>query len=338
MNRLPIFLALVLLLFPVQRQALAQDEAEPERIAYWSVHAENDLWGDGKDRHYTHGTKLSVAPAGDPPRWLRRLGNYVPFFAPGHDAGVEFSIGQNIFTPADIEDPNLIEDDRPYAGWLYASASLLGVLDEDPARRVSNVLEITVGVVGPSSGADEVQRRWHKIIDTRTPRGWDHQLNDELGLVLTYTRIWEHFGRIGAQGPEFSFAPHAVGALGNVYTYAGAGAMLRMGFNLRSDLGPPAISPSFPGSAYFRTRSSWSGYLFAGVEGRLMARNIFLDGNTFKDSHSVERRIGVGDLQVGAVVRYHNVRIAFSNVFRSKEFDGQQDSTEYGAINLTVLY
>ena len=114
--------------------------------------------------------------------------------------------------------------------------------------------------------------------------------------------------------------------------------MLRLGCNLRSDVGPPAISPSFPGSAYFRTRSSWSGYLFAGVEGRLMARNIFLDGNTFQDSHSVQRRIGVGDLQVGAALRYRNVRVSFANVYRSKEFDGQQEPTEYGAINLTFLY
>jgi hypothetical protein len=334
-----IVLGLLLALGLASPGAGGQDAPEPEqRIAYWSIQAENDLWGDGEDRHYTHGTKFSVAPAGDPPRWLRWLGGYVPFFAPGHAAGVEFSIGQSIFTPDDIEDPNLIVDDRPYAGWLYASATLLGVLEETPARRVSNALEVALGVVGPSSGADEVQCRWHEFIDTRIPRGWDHQLHDELGLELTYTRIWEHFGRIGAQGPEFSLAPHAVAALGNVYTYAGAGGMLRFGYNLRGDLGPPAISPSFPGSAYFRTRSSWSGYLFAGVEGRLMARNIFLDGNTFRDSHSVDRRVGVGDLQIGAALRYRNVRVAFSNVYRSKEFHGQVESTDYGAINLTLLY
>jgi lipid A 3-O-deacylase len=338
MNFRTILIGVFLVLCMAPSAVPAQEDADPNRIAYWSVHMENDLWGDGKDRHYTHGSKVSVAPAGDPPEWLRWLGGYVPFFAPGHEAGVEFSIGQSIFTPADIEDPNLIVSDRPYAGWLYASATLVGVLEEDPYHRVSNSLDFTMGVVGPSSGADEVQRRWHRIIDTRTPRGWDHQLSDEPGLVLTYTRVWEYFSQLGDKGPEVSLAPHGVAALGNVYTYAGAGAMMRLGYNLRSDLGPPAISPSFPGSAYFRSRSSWSAYLYAGVEGRLMAHNIFLDGNTFEDSHSVDRRVGVGDLQVGAAVRYRNVRLSFANVFRSKEFAGQPESTEYGAINLTFLY
>ena len=338
MHRGPTIFICLLALWFAPIDGFGQTDTGRERIAYWSIQAENDLWGNGADRHYTHGTKFSMLPAGDPPGWLRSLAGYVPLFAPGHEAGVEFSVGQNIFTPEDIEDPAPILADRPYAGWLYTSAALLGILDETDTRRVSNALEIALGVVGPSSLADTVQRRWHKIIDTRTPRGWDHQLHDEPGLALTYTRVWEYFGRIGRRGPELSAAPHVVAALGNVYTYAATGMMLRLGCNLRSDIGPPTISPGFPGTAYFRSRVHWSGYLFAGVEGRAVGRNIFLDGNTFRDSHSVDRRIGVGDFQMGAAVRYRNLRVSFTNVFRSKEFDGQVEPSEYGAINLTVLY
>ncbi len=308
------------------------------RIAYWSLQAENDLWGSGADRHYTHGTKFSLAPAREAPEWLKRIGDHVPFFRPGYDRGVEFSIGQNIYTPDDIETPNLIMDDRPYAGWLYASFKILGILEESPDYRESNGFDLTIGVVGPSSLADDVQRRWHKLIDTRTPRGWDHQLHDEPGINLTYTRIWERFGRMGAPWLEYSVAPHVVGALGNIYTYAGGGLMLRVGRHLRNDIGPPSISPGFAGTAYFRSNEAFSAYLFAGVEGRAMLRNIFLDGNTFEDSHSVNRKTAVGDFQVGAALRWHRVRLSFTNVFRSKEFDGQRKPSEYGAINLTVLY
>ncbi len=311
--------------------------ADP-RIAYWSVQAENDLWGSGADRHYTHGTMFSLVPAGEAPDWLKRIGDYVPFFRPGYDRGVEISIGQNIYTPDDIEDPNLIADDRPYAGWLYLSFTLLGILEETADYRVSNAFDLTVGVVGESSMADEVQTRWHKIIDTRTPEGWDHQLHDEAGLNLTYTRVWERFLRLGQPWIELSAAPHVVGALGNIYTYLGSGAMLRLGHNLRSDIGPPAISPGFPGTAYFRSNQTFSAYLFAGVEGRAVARDIFLDGNTFEDSHSVDRKPLVGDFQIGAALRYRRVRLSFTNVFRSKEFDGQEEASEYGAVNLTVLF
>jgi len=37
-------------------------------------------------------------------------------------------------------------------------------------------------------------------------------------------------------------------------------------------------------------------YLFAFVDGRAVGRDIFLDGNTFTDSHSVTRKTFVGDL------------------------------------------
>lgn len=33
----------------------------------------------------------------------------------------------------------------------------------------------------------------------------------------------------------------------------------------------------------------WEAYVFAGAEGRGVASNIFLDGNTFEDSHTVDR-------------------------------------------------
>lgn len=328
---IPVLGALLLLAAP----CLGQDAP---RIAYWSLQVENDLWGSGADRHYTHGTKFSLAPAREAPEWLKRIGGHIPFFRPGYDRGVEFSVGQNIYTPDDIENPNLIVNDRPYAGWLYASFKLLGILEETADYRESNGFDLTIGVVGPSSLADDLQRRYHKLIDTRTPRGWDHQLHDEPGINLTYTRIWERFGRLGPSWLEYSVAPHVVGALGNIYTYAGGGLMLRVGRHLRNDIGPPSISPGFPGTAYFRSSEAFSAYLFAGVEGRAMLRNIFLDGNTFEDSHSVKRKVGVGDFQVGAALRWHRVRLSFTNVFRSKEFDGQRKPSEYGAINLTVLY
>lgn len=68
--------------------------------------------------------------------------------------------------------------------------------------------------------------------------------------------------------------------------------MLRLGQRLPLDYGPPRIQPSLPGSGFFvppQDRFGW--YLFAGVEGRAVARNIFLDGNTFRDSRSVDKEL-----------------------------------------------
>jgi lipid A 3-O-deacylase len=50
-----------------------------------------------------------------------------------------------------------------------------------------------------------------------------------------------------------------------------------------------------PGAAYFQTPKGGFGWcLFASFEGRAVARNIFLDGNTFTDSHSIDKKTFVG--------------------------------------------
>lgn len=76
--------------------------------------------------------------------------------------------------------------------------------------------------------------------------------------------------------PNFGINP------GNVFTYASGGTSIRFGWRIPEDYGTPRIQPSIPGSSYFST-SQFGIYTFAGVEGRAVARNIFLDGNSFRD-------------------------------------------------------
>ena len=61
--------------------------------------------------------------------------------------------------------------------------------------------------------------------------------------------------------------------------------MIRLGRNLRVDYGPPHVDLN-TGSDYIDPdRADVGGvgfYAFAGAEGRAIARNIFLDGNSFK--------------------------------------------------------
>ena len=71
-----------------------------------------------------------------------------------------------------------------------------------------------------------------------------------------------------------------------------------MGWNLSADFGDPLIRPAGVTSPplVWDPRKTYSMYLFAFVDGRAVGRDIFLDGNTFTDSHSVTRKTFVGDL------------------------------------------
>ena len=303
---------------------------------FWSIQFENDLWGSGDDRFYSHGTEISYLSLKRPPGWLTRLGQGLPFFHTGDVSAVQYSVGQKIFTPQDTERSTLITDDRPYAGWLYGSANLMSRYVDEPNLQVGNILGITVGIVGPSSQAEDIQRGFHDLIGVDKPNGWANQLQDELGLLLTYTRRWQYFHPVGG-GLEFETSPHLVGTLGNVYTYAGGGMMLRLGKGLRNDIAPPNIRPGFPGVPYIRPSDKANWYFFAGVEGRAVARNIFLDGNTFRDSHSVNKKPLVADVQFGFAYHIQNIRFAISNVWRSREFKGQDDNVQFGAINVSFF-
>ena len=137
---------------------------------------------------------------------------------------------------------------------------------------------------------------------------------------------------------ELDAIPHAGGSLGNVFTLANLGATLRFGQQLGLDYGPPQIRPSLSGLTAVEEADGLGWYFFVGGEGRAVLRNIFLDGNTFADSHSVDKKSFVGNFQLGLSLTYSGYRLAFSHVFLSKEFDEQRRSDRYGTLTLSKRF
>lgn len=297
-----------------------------------SLVVENDLFSND-DRHYTNGVRLSwLSPGRSSPQWARRLARAVPTFPREGEPVVGYAIGQSIFTPTDITDPDPPLDERPYAGWLYGTIAL-GV---ENGRQLDQVL-LTVGVVGPAALAEQSQKLFHDITGADEPRGWDTQLRNEPGVVLSYQRTWRP-GEHHARGYGVDFAPHMGATVGNVFTYANAGATVRAGYNLPHDYGPPRVQPSVPGSGFSVLSGDFGWYLFAGFEGRAVARNIFLDGNTFRNSRSVDRKVLVGDFHFGVVLAWQRLRLAYTHVIRSKEFDGQRERDDFGALSVSIPF
>jgi hypothetical protein len=91
-----------------------------------------------------------------------------------------------------------------------------------------------------------------------------------------------------------------------------------------------------PGTGYFpkpQNEHSWS--LFGGINARAVERNIFLDGNTWRSSPSVNKKPFVYDMNIGVDYTYHRNRISYTLVRRSREFDGQDSPAIFGAISLS---
>ncbi len=315
---------------------------ERHRIATGQI--ENDMFGNGADRNYTHGTQLSFLSAGGVPQILQGLAQGTPGFGKGDRMQFSVSLGQSIFTPDDITVPTLQRDDRPYAGWTnigFGVVSFRHDCERRASRHVTRIdaFELLIGVVGSMSQADDVQITWHDWIGADEPRGWSNQLHNEPGIVLTYERRLprnidvQWFEDLLPFNIEADATPHMGFSLGNVFTHAAVGGTLRIGTGLNSSDGVPRIRPSLPGSGYFEPSPDVDWQLFAGTELRAVARNIFLDGNTFRNSHRVEKEPLVVDFQAGIAVTVGRARISFTNIWRSKEFVKQDAWDEFGSIS-----
>jgi len=309
--------------------------AEPKRGTL-TLQLENDRFSN-TDRHYTHGTRVSwVSAKGNIPKWAKHIMAAVTPHIPGSDRSkhrIGYILGQDIYTPEDIRREDLIVDDRPYAGWLYAGLSL----HAETETRLDTV-EVDLGLVGPESYAEDVQTIVHEIIDVQRPNGWDNQLKNEPGLVVTLDRRWRISSLRRKALLEFDVIPAVGGSLGNVRTHASLGGVFRIGQSLPLDFGPPQIRPSLSAPPAFESPKPFGWYLFGGAEVRFVLWNIFLDGNTFADSHDVSKKPVVGSFQVGATVAVARARVTFTHVFRTREFDGQGDPDQFAAVSVSFKF
>ena len=323
-----------LLLLSVGRAA-AQPLPPPDPRGAASFVLENDslkLAGKATDRWYTSGVRLGWSSAeGWLPEPLAWVDNGLAGLLGPANARWRFDLGQNFFTPDDKRRRNPDPRDRPYAGILYGTIGL--------DRRTWNTLdrfEAQLGVIGPASLARDTQIFVHRIIDDPRPQGWGRQLRNEPVFNLNAERIW----RVPVAATDFGdvdVLPAAGAQVGTVRVAASAGARVRFGQGLERDFGAPRIRPTIA-DAPAPVGEGFGWYLFAGIGGYAVARDIFLDGNTWRDSRSVDRKPLVADFEAGAAVFWGNTRLSYTQVWRTKEFDNQGRTFSFGAVSLAVSF
>jgi lipid A 3-O-deacylase len=302
---------------------------------------ENDSWGNS-DSHYTSGLKFGVGATTERVspllrfiRWANdctneREGEGSEFCGTPH---VGLFVGQNMYTPRSITTSTPQPFDRPWAAWLY-----MGAAAQYRTATSLSTAEFDLGVVGPAALGKEIQTAWHALpfINAPTPKGWQHQLPNEVGFLLSYLRK----NRFGDRA--FQFIPHVGFSAGTIATFARAGGMARVGINM-TGFGPDSIEPggaslqNTPHASEEERRRGFEIYGFVGVDVRYVARNVFLDGTLFRDSPSVDRRNVVGDLSHGFSARCGPFRFALTRVRRSEEFTtafGPGGTQRYASINI----
>ena len=204
--------------------ANAEDNKDSFRIVFENdsfVQIISDRLRD-TDRHYTNGfhMDLKINP---------NLG-WLSFLSAGGEQFSGFLLGQKMYTPAELRDPNVNVNDQPYAGYVF-----LEYYEEyfqvggDYTR-----FGLQVGCLGPCSRAEQTQKWVHdkKRGDGETPynpEGWSHQIGtrrSEPGLQANfeYRFFWPYLTY-----EYFHLSPVLKGNIGNIFTDLGVGINTRIG-------------------------------------------------------------------------------------------------------------
>jgi hypothetical protein len=118
-----------------------------------------------------------------------------------------------------------------------------------------------------------------------------------------------------------------------------------LGYNLPSDFGVSLINATSATNAPIddtdprvSRRGGWSVFLFGGANGKAVARDIFLDGNTFRDSPSVKKRPFVGEISYGIGILKGRWQLTYTQVVRSIEFEGQDGKSYFGSVAISRTF
>jgi len=318
---------------------------DPAELRTFILYFENDTFA-GSDDQYTNAVRLTYLSKDLDryeqswlPRWAVDLLGLIP--RPRGDQGVHnvgLSIGQSIYTPEDTQAEVLQKDDRPYAGWLYGAVALHA---KNETRLDS--FEIAAGVVGPAALGEEAQNGVHSIRRLDTAKGWENQLENEPGVALTWRAVWREVQTQRADW-ESDFLPHLGVTLGNVAAFASAGFEARWGPVVPNDFGTNQIkpggiatTPSAPGCGP-AALGGFTWHLFTGLDMRAVARDIFLDGNSFEDSHRVDKIPLVADVNAGAAAEWKMWKLTYSYVYRTPEFTDQESQQVFGSLTVSRFF
>jgi hypothetical protein len=303
---------------------------------------ENDTF-TGSDNNYTNGVGVAWVSSElgtyDDERFVNKWGRFWSFLPGIPDDGsntyAAWGIAQEMHTPDDIEDPNPPETDQPYAGILYVDSVLYA-----QSEGWGHAWELKLGVVGPASHAENVQKEFHEMIGGDEPMGWDTQLPDEPVINVGYTigHLWRN-GKVG-EAAEWRLVPMGHVGLGTYFTGVGLGMYSEVGWNLVDALGTTALREGYNAASTIGVGpvDGWSVSFFAGLGGYGVAHYLPLDGTVFKDSRSVDTEPFIGTGSLGFAVRHGGFVLSLAASFSTDAFETQEKAAEFGTLSLSWYF
>lgn len=271
-----------------------------------------------KDSNFSNGWSLQYHTARyanweetKAPGFIKWVGNHFPTL--GDDDSIVrngHGIGQNMFTPGDLNAEIPLEGDVPYAATLTYTLNW-----QNFNRQAARNFQITVGILGPEALAEELQKYLHKDLGLADdPKGWDTQRNTEpiLNIGYQYPFRVAHLGKdTNDWAGQLTLAPSA--SLGNMATVVELSLGFRYGWNMLEGFN---TFPAPPGRGFFQatylpkplSASPHSIEFVLGVRGTALLYSVLYDGSIItSDDRKVDRKTFIASVLAGFNYHYHKL-------------------------------
>ncbi|MDD1779612.1 lipid A deacylase LpxR family protein [Enterovibrio sp. ZSDZ35] len=262
----------------------------------------------GTDREYTSGLFL---------RWS----------SDPSTIGYSVEIGNQMWTPSDIEVATPQANERAYAGLLYLQGRTYHQNDLNAYKA-----GLMVGTVGPNSMAEEAQDIVHTIVGSPDPQGWDYQIEDEFVYQLS---LEAH--QLVSRSSLGEFSVYGRGQAGNYQSEAAVGGTYRYGLDLGSTLGSTTVIPGNIVDVSMLSHSSQGMFLFATLEARYRFNDITLDGDKPAANATTTLENTQGALSTGLAWYTQSWGATLAVTMESQQFEeSKRNHHTFG--NVTVFY
>lgn len=243
---------------------------------------------------------------------------------------LELEVGQQMYGPFATWARYTFLQDRPYTGYLYASAAINWLYTNESALKIT----AQVGTIGPASKAEAIQKAFHDAFHLKHPEGWEYQLKNEAGLNIeaNYTRL---LYRNSQQWLDVAAVPSL--RIGNTFSNATAAAQLRIG----------KLEPFYQ-SAANNSRVSLGGsvqqselYFFATPQLSYVAYNATIQGGLFlKDKGPVTYDIYhmVFTQQLGIQFATSRWSGSYTAMIRTREVKSSALGDQWGVLALAYRF
>lgn len=154
----------------------------------------------------------------------RTLSRLFPVDFEGKRLNGSINLQEMIITPKDINETDPVYDDVPYAGILALNFSLFAW-----NHREFEEFRVSLGVIGPLSGAEHIQKGIHTITGSVKPMGWHNQLDNHPFVGLNYLRGIRHYEYDFSNGTRVEWFNSYNADIGNMFIGAGGSTLLRYG-------------------------------------------------------------------------------------------------------------